>query len=124
MNQLTISGNVGRDAEIRYTSSGVAVVDFSVAVNKVSGSGENRTEKTTWVKVTVWREYGERIQPYIKKGMKILISGEASVSAYIDKSGNAAASLELTANSVEFVSPKQQNGDSDTKTTNDDEIPF
>jgi single-strand DNA-binding protein len=101
--QVTIVGNVGRDAEMRYTPQGVAVCDFSVAVNKVTGKGENRKEKTTWFKVTVWRERAETASQYIKKGMKILVVGEIDASAYTNKQGQPAASLELTASDFKFL---------------------
>src|SRR5258707_4828585 len=101
--QVTIVGNVGRDAEMRYTPQGVAVGDFSVEVNKVTGKGENRKEKTTWFKVTVWRERAEPASQYIKKGMKIMVVGEVEARAYTDKNGQAVASLDLTANDFKFL---------------------
>jgi len=57
--QTIIIGNVGRVSELKYTQQGVAVFDFSVAVNKVTGRGDDRKEKTVWFKVTVWRERAE-----------------------------------------------------------------
>ena len=101
--QVIIVGNVGRDAELKYTPQGVAVCDFSVAVNKVTGKGENRKEKTTWFKVTVWRERAETASQYIKKGMKIMVIGEVDARAYTDKNGQAVASLDLTANDFKFL---------------------
>src|SRR5260221_4288471 len=108
--QVTIVGNVGRDAEMRYTPQGVAVCDFSVAVNKVTGKGENRKEKTTWFKVTVWRERAETASQYIKKGMKILVVGEIDASAYTNKQGQPAASLELTASDFKFLDSRGEGG--------------
>jgi single-strand DNA-binding protein len=101
--QTIIVGNVGRDPEMNYTPQGIAVCKFSVAVNRVTGKGENRKEKTTWFRVTVWRERAETASQYIKKGMRIMVIGEVDVSAYTDKSGQPAASLELTANDFKFL---------------------
>ena len=101
--QVIIVGNVGRDAELKYTPQGVAVCDFSVAVNKVTGKGESRKEKTTWFKVTVWRERAETASQYIKKGMKIMVIGEVDARAYTDKNGAPVASLDLTANDFKFL---------------------
>ncbi len=112
--QVTIVGNVGRDAEMRYTPQGVAVCDFSVAVNKVTGKGENRKEKTTWFKVTVWRERAETASQYIKKGMKILVVGEIDASAYTNKQGQPAASLELTASDFKFLDSRGEGGGQDS----------
>src|SRR5258708_21739645 len=100
--QVTIVGNVGRDAEMRYTPQGIAVCDFSVAVNKVTGKGENRKEKTTWFNVTVWRERAGTARQYIKKGMKILVVGEIDASPFTNKQRQPAASLELPATDLNF----------------------
>ena len=108
--QVIIVGNVGKDAELRYTPQGVAVCDFSVAVNKVSGKGESRKEKTTWFKVTVWRERAETASQYIKKGMKIMVIGEVDARAYTDKNGQAVASLDLTANDFKFLDSRDSSG--------------
>lgn len=101
---LTIIGNVGRDAEMTYTLSGIAVAKFTVAVNKVAGKGDEKREKVTWFRVTVWRERAETISQYVKKGMKVMVVGEIGVSAYQSKDGSPAATLELTAYDVKFLS--------------------
>ena len=101
--QVIIIGNVGRDPEMRYTPQGVAVCDFSVAVTEVTGRGETRKEKTTWFKVTVWRERAETAAQYVKKGKQIMVVGTIDTSAYTNKQGEAKASLELTASNFQFL---------------------
>ncbi len=101
--QTIIVGNVGRDAELSYTPQGVAVAKFSVAVTKYTGKGEDRKEKTTWFRVTMWREKAENLHQYVKKGKKIMVIGEIDASAYTNKDGQPTASLELTANTVQFL---------------------
>lgn len=98
-----IIGNVGRDPEFKYTPQGVAVCSFSVAVSKVTGRGEDRKETTTWFRVTLWREKAETASQYVKKGMKIMVSGEVAVRAYLDKNNQPQASLELTAYEFRFL---------------------
>jgi single-strand DNA-binding protein len=104
--QTIIIGNVGRDPEFRYTPQGIAVADFSVAVSRVTGKGETRKEKTTWYKVTVWRERAETVSQYVKKGMKIMVIGEVEARAYLDKNQQPQASLELTASNFQFLDSK------------------
>lgn len=106
--QITIVGNVGRDASLKYTSSGIAVADFSVAVSKVTGSGDTKQEKTTWFKVTCWRNLAEIAGQYVKKGGKILVVGEVGASAYTDKSGQLQVSLELTADQIKILSSREE----------------
>jgi single-strand DNA-binding protein len=108
--QVIIVGNVGRDPELNYTPQGIAVCKFSVAVNKVTGKGETRKEKTTWFRVSLWRERAETASQYIKKGMKIMVIGEVDVNAYIDKAGAAQATLELTANDFKFLDSRENSG--------------
>ncbi|MFN8420228.1 MAG: single-stranded DNA-binding protein [Anaerolineae bacterium] len=108
--QVTIVGNVGRDPEMNYTPQGIAVTKFTVAVNKVTGKGETRKEKTTWFRVSVWRDRAEVAAQYIKKGMKILVIGEVDVNAYTDKNGQPQATLELTANDFKFLDSRDGGG--------------
>ncbi|MFQ3536144.1 MAG: single-stranded DNA-binding protein [Aggregatilineales bacterium] len=105
--QLIIVGNVGRDPEFKYTEGGIAVCIFSVAVNKVTGRGEQRKEKTTWFRVTLWRERAETASQLIKKGQRVLLIGEVGARAYVDKQGNPTASLEMTANEFKLLSTKE-----------------
>lgn len=105
--QVIVIGNVGKDPEFRYTPQGIAVADFSVAVSKKTGKGEDRKEKTTWFKVTVWRERAETVSQYVKKGMKIMVIGEVEARAYIDKNNQPQATLELTANDFKFLDSKR-----------------
>jgi len=104
--QITISGNVGRDAELKYTPQGVAVADFSVAVSKKTGQGDAQQEKTTWFKCTMWREKAEKLAPYIKKGNKILVTGEIDVSTYVDKSNQTQVTIQVTVRDIDFMSSR------------------
>lgn len=106
--QMTIVGNLGRDPEMRYTGSGAPVTSFSVATSRTWTDNEgNRQEKTTWFKVTAWRKQAEICAQYLKKGSKVLVMGEIDEpSVWTDKEGNSRASLELTAQTVKFLSGK------------------
>lgn len=105
-----IVGNVGRDPEMRYTQGGTAVCDFSVAVNRVwtdRQSNEQR-EKTTWFRVSAWNKLAETCNQYVKKGMRILVTGEVDASAWIGQDGAARAQLELTARDIKFLSRRDE----------------
>jgi single-strand DNA-binding protein len=101
-----IIGNVGREPELRYTQSGVAVCDFSVAVNR-TWSDRNTNEKreeTTWFRVSAWRGLAETVNQYVHKGMQIMVTGRIGASAFIGQDGEARASLDLTALDIQFLS--------------------
>lgn len=97
--QTIIQGNVGRDADLRYTPSGKAVCTFSVAVN--AGN------KAKWYRVTVWESLAETCAQHVHKGMAVLCVGTVEASAYTDRTGVAAATLELTARVVQFIGARE-----------------
>jgi len=124
MYQYTVLvGNVGRDPEMRYTQGGTAVCDFSVAVSRQwtdQQSGEQR-EKTTWFRVSAWNKLAETCNQYVKKGMRVLVTGEVEASAWIAQDGTAKGTLELTARDVKFLSRKED-GDN-LRDSNGDPVP-
>src|SRR5260221_14544148 len=125
--QTLIIGNVRRDATLKYTQQGIAVCDFSVAVTKVTGKGDDRKEKTTWFKVTIWRERAETVAQYVKKGMQVMVVGDVDASAYTNKDGNPTASLEITSSNVQFRGSKPDGAAAETEPESQEassEIPF
>lgn len=102
MNKLFIIGNLASDPETRETKSG-SVTSFTVAVNK-----RTKEPKADFFRVSAWRQLGELCKQYLAKGRKVAIVGAVSVSAYLDSNGAARARLEVTADDVEFLSPKQE----------------
>jgi len=111
---ITIVGRVGRNAELKYLKDGVALCEFSVAVSKKTGRGDERKEKTTWFKCTVWRDRAETAADIIRKGAQILVAGEVDVEAYIDKKTNEPrASLTITVGTFQLLSPKAENDEND-----------
>lgn len=104
--QTLIIGNVGRDPELRQTSAGVAVCNFSVAVNRRWTDRETGEvqERTTWFRVTAWRRQAEVCAEYVRKGMRVMVEGDATASAWVDAEGQARATLELNARDVKFLS--------------------
>jgi len=116
LNQITLLGNLGTDAEMRFTQSGIPVTHFDLAVNRVwtDDAGEKQ-EKTVWVRVTCWRKLAETCGEHLSKGRQVLVIGELEeASAFIDKEGNARASNEVTARRVVFLGGG--NGDASAET--------
>jgi single-strand DNA-binding protein len=108
--QIILVGNVGRTEELRFLPSGVPVFNFTVAVNQVSGSGENRTEKTVWFRVAAWRQLAETTSKFLTKGRQVMVVGTVDVRAYTDQSGQAQATLEVTAREVRFLGSRAEAG--------------
>jgi single-strand DNA-binding protein len=103
--QTIIVGNLGRDPELRYLPSGVPVCDFSVAVSEswTDRNTNERREKTTWYRVSAWRQLGETCAQYLSKGRQVMVVGTVEARGYVNNAGEAAASLDLTARDVRFL---------------------
>lgn len=102
MNSCTIIGNLTRDPEYREvpSSSSGGVCNFTVAVNR------RGSDDADFFRIAVWGKLGEVCAQYLAKGRKVYVRGAVSASAYVDKEDEARASLEITAQDVEFLSPK------------------
>jgi single-strand DNA-binding protein len=130
--QTQIIGNLGGDPELRYTPSGQAVCNFSVATSRKwtdSNTGEVN-EKTTWFRVTAWGKLGEVCNTYLTKGRQVFVSGEVEAQAWSDREGNPRATLALTAREIKFLGGKRENGNgggyeaAEESSVTEDEIPF
>ena len=103
MNSLHIIGNLTKDPELRTTATGLNVCSFTVAVNrKKTKDGQQETD---YFNVTAWRERGETCAKYLSKGKKVSVVGPVSVHTW-ESNGKHGASLEVTAEEVEFLSPR------------------
>lgn len=107
MNKVFIVGNLTRDPELRTTQSGVSVCSFTVAVNKRLGANAQHPE-ADYFRVTAWRGLAENCQKFLAKGRKVCVVGAVSVSTYQAKEGTTKATLEVTADDVEFLTPKSE----------------
>jgi single-strand DNA-binding protein len=103
--KFIIVGNLGADPEMRYTPNGTPVTTFRIATNRrwTDSEGQQR-EETTWFRVTTWGKLAETCNQYLSKGRQVLVEGDRiQASPYLNRAGEPAASLELTARSVRFL---------------------
>ena len=109
MNKVFLIGNLTRDPELTETASGVAVCNFSIAVNRnyASQDGERQTD---FFNCTAWRGTAEAISRYTKKGKKIAVTGSIQLRNYEDNQGVKRTAIDIIAQDVEFLSPRE-NGD-------------
>jgi single-strand DNA-binding protein len=96
MNTITISGNVGRDPELKYSASGTAVVKFSVA----DTTGKDDNKKTVWHDVVVFKEQAEHVAASVKKGSRVIVTGRLDKSEYTGKDGVKKQRVEVIADDV------------------------
>lgn len=106
MQKIFIIGNLTNDPEQRITQSGIGLCTFTVAVNR--RRREWQEPEADFFRVTAWRQLGENCKKYLSKGRKVAVTGSVAVSAYKASNGEARANLEVTADDVEFLTPKTE----------------
>lgn len=138
--KVVIVGNLGTDPEMRYTPSGQAVTNFSVATNRRwSDSQGNQQEETVWFRVSVWGRMAEVCNQYLAKGRQVLVEGTlrpdpetGGPRIWTDQNGQPRASFELTGREVKFLGTRGEgggdfggeSGPADAPGLTEDEIPF
>ena len=125
VNKVILVGNLGKDPELKYTSSGTAVCNFSMATTeKWTEKDGTKQEKTEWHNITLWAKQAEVAKEYLSKGDCVYIEGRLQTDKY-DKDGQTHYSTKIVADRMQFL-PK---GDNDKKSSKqesppDDDCPF
>ena len=110
MNKVFLIGNLTRDPELTETTSGIALCRFSIAVNR-NYSGSDGERKTDFFNIVAWRGLGENVARYAKKGNKVAVSGSIELRNYEDSQGVKRTGVDIVAQDVEFLTPRQGGGD-------------
>ena len=107
-NRVVLAGNLTRDPELRFTNDGVPVCNFGLAQNKVRGN----TEHVNFFDVSAWRDLGETVANYKKKGDPVLLEGRLEYRTWEDKeTGKTRSKVEVIADNIQFLGGGKQNGD-------------
>jgi single-strand DNA-binding protein len=95
---ITIVGNTGSDAELRFTPSGAAVANFSVCVTPRTKQGDQWVDgEPTWYRINAWRQMAENVAETIVKGMRVIVQGRLNNRKYVTPEGETRYTLEITA---------------------------
>lgn len=102
INSVTIVGNVTRDPELRYTSSGLAVCNFSVASNRrwLNKSTNDWEEKVSFFDVTVWADHGQNVAESVLKGDRVVVTGRMEQRSWETETGDKRTKVEIVADVV------------------------
>ena len=123
-NVFSFTGTIGRDAEVRFTPAGLAILNVTVANN--IGFGDKK--KTLWIRVALFGKRAEgTLKDYLLKGQQVFVSGELTQNEYKANDGTMKTSLELNANIIDLVGKRSEGGQQAAKQSNDeytDDIPF
>lgn len=104
INRVYVSGNLGRDSELRVTQSGTAILSFTLAVNDRKKQQDGSWgDYTNWVDCTLFGNRAEALQPYLTKGVKVSVDGALRYSSWQQKDGSRRSKLEVVVNEVELM---------------------
>ncbi|MBR77531.1 MAG: single-stranded DNA-binding protein [Flavobacteriales bacterium] len=136
VNKVILVGNLGKDPEVRYLDSGVAVANFSLATteNYKNKQGE-KVSQTEWHNIVLWRGLAEVAEKWLKKGSSVYIEGKIRTNKWEDKEGNTRYNTEILADNMTMLGNRTNSDVSDkndTKTVSEiksvndenDDLPF
>ena len=104
VNKVILVGNLGRDAELRYTPGGAAVATLNLATTEVwNDRNQQRQEKTEWHRVVLWGKQAESLQDYLTKGKQIYVEGRLQTRQWDDKDGNKRYTTEIKADRITLL---------------------
>ena len=110
MNKVFLIGNLTRDPELTETAGGIKICRFAIAVNR-SYSGADGERKTDFFNCVAWRNLGETVSRFAKKGNKVAVSGSIEMRNYEDSQGVRRTAVDIVAQDVEFLTPRGQTSD-------------
>jgi len=104
VNKVILIGNLGRDPEVRYTPSGTAVANFSLATTETwtNKDGEKQSH-TEWHRIVAWRRLGEICGEYLSKGKQVYIEGRIRTNEWEDQEGNKRRTTEIEALNMQML---------------------
>ena len=104
VNKVILVGNLGKDPEVRYTQTGSAVANFSIATSEQWNDRDGKKqERTEWHNIVVWGKQAEHCGQYLSKGRQVYIEGSIRTRSYDDKSGNKRYITEIIAQRIQFL---------------------
>ena len=109
LNKVQLIGNVGKDPEVRYLDSGVAVATFPLATTDRAYTLANGTqvpERTEWHNIVLWRGLAETAEKYVRKGDKLYIEGKIRTRSYDDQNGVKRYVVEIFGDNMEMLTPR------------------
>ena len=109
VNKVILIGNVGKDPDVRYLDSGVAVATFSLATTERGYTLQNGTQvpdRTEWHNIVVWRGLAQTAEKYVHKGDKLYIEGKIRSRSYDDQNGVKRSIVEIFADNMEMLTPR------------------
>ena len=107
MLKASLIGNLGSDPELRYSPQGTPILTFNVAANTRQKVGDVWQDRTEWIRVRVLGQRAESLSNLLYKGGRVYVDGRLEARPWTTREGEIRAGLEVLADTVEFMSPRQ-----------------
>jgi len=124
VNKVILIGRLGKDPDVRYTQSGTAVANFSIATSeewKDKNTGRKQS-KTEWHRVVAWRKLAELCNEYLQKGSEVYVEGSLQTKEWETNDGQKRRTTEVLAHNIQFIGDRGQA--KKTETVAEDDLPF
>jgi|TARA_B110001452_G_C15216966_1_gene421996 single-strand DNA-binding protein len=123
VNKVILVGNLGKDPEVRYLDSGIAVANISLATTEnYKNKNGDRVSQTEWHDVVLWRGLAEVAEKYLEKGSSVYIEGKIRTSKWVDKENITRYKTEIMADKMNMLSKSNNGIDESDNSLND--LPF
>ena len=121
VNKVILIGRLGQDPELKYTASGTAVLNLSIATNtSYKDKDGNYVDTTEWNRVVIWRKTAEAIANMAKKGSRVYVEGKLQTRSWDDQNGNKRYTTEVQADQVQMLEGGSTGGSSSSGSSNSD----
>ena len=123
LNKTMLIGNITRDVELKYTTSGAAVANFGLAVNRTyTNSDGDKVDDVCYIDIVAWNRLAEVAGEYLSKGQPVFVEGRLQMDRWEQEDGQKRSKLKVVAQNIQFLSSGKAD-DSEEKNT-DEDIPF
>lgn len=130
MNRVVLIGRLTADPSLRYSQSGVAIVNFTLAIDRRFKNAQGEKE-TDFIKCIAFKQLAELVANYLSKGKQAAVDGRIQTGSYVNKDGQKVYTTDVIAENVQFLSPKDSNPSETPNSSGyghevnmDDDIPF
>lgn len=109
LNSVVLVGHLTRDIDLKYTSSGMAIANGSIAVNRDTVRNSERVQETSFFDITMFGKLAETLKPCLTKGKQVVIIGGLIQDRWKDQSGNNRSSVKIIVNKIQLVGGRSEN---------------
>lgn len=109
LNSVVLVGRLTRDIDLKYTSSGMAIANGSIAVNRDTVRNSERVQETSFFDITMFGKLAENLKPYLTKGKQVAIIGGLTQDRWKDQNGNNRSSVKIIVNEIQLIGGRSEN---------------